>query len=103
MDLCPATLGCALRPRTNQKPTTPRRIIAAAPEAIAHVNLRAGATTFGSLIGTATAAARDEDAAPALAEPDADSRDTTGTTCAGGGGSTSNAALFPDSVSRFNR
>src|SRR5580700_4135806 len=103
MDLCPATRGRRFRPRESQKSTTPRMMAAATAGPITHAYLRAGATTFASLIGAAPTAVRDEDAAPALAEATADSRATTGTTGAEGSGSTSNTALFPDSVSRFNR
>jgi len=70
-------------------------MIAATAEAIIHIGLPAGAATVPSLTGEAAAAARDEDTALAPAEMPADSRDTTGTTCVDGGGSTSIAALFP--------
>src|ERR1700674_448510 len=102
MDLWPAMLpGWGVRPRKNQNPASAAIIIATSTEAINHVSLRAGIALGASLSCADAAAVRDEDPVPLVAV-EADSVGGEETTGAEGDGAASTAALFPDSVSRFN-
>src|SRR5579864_6397037 len=92
---------CGERPRKNQNPAAATIMIAALAAAINPLNLRAGAVAATSLTfpdGAAIVEGFREAGPAALAEGGTDGVGDEGTT-----GASSKDAVFPDSVSRFNR